>query len=284
MLARLKAYAWHMELARKFGTTFADRVAALRTLNSLESAARKRASDEELTVDILGHPMRGFDPAVMRGLFHAVFIAEEYRFKSEIADPVIIDCGANIGFSVLYFKRLYPEARIHAFEPNPDAFRLLKENVEANELDHVLAHQAALSDHDGETTFYDDRSGGMLRGSVRANRGGGKPVSVEARRLSTLLATLDRADVVKVDVEGGEWDILADLRTTGTLAMPRGYIIEYHHQMPGDSPRLSEFLTPFEEAGYRYQVKASGRDPQAFQDILIHLARDPHNQLHEGSR
>ena len=205
MLNRLRIYARHTSLASKFGTTFASRIASLRTLNRLESATRTWSGDEELTVDILGHPMRGFDPWAMKLLFHELFLGHEYRFVSDVPDPVIIDCGANIGFSVLYFKGLYAAAHIYAYEPHPHAFRLLERNVEANGLDHVYARRAALSDRDGEAALYVHRNHGSPRHSLDARRGGPQRVTVEAQRLSTLLTTLDRVDVVKMDVEGAEW-------------------------------------------------------------------------------
>jgi FkbM family methyltransferase len=43
--------------------------------------------------------------------------------------PVIIDCGGNIGLSVLYFKYLFPNSVITVFEPSPPVFEILKENI-----------------------------------------------------------------------------------------------------------------------------------------------------------
>jgi predicted O-methyltransferase YrrM len=56
--------------------------------------------------------------------------AKIYRFNSLITKPLILDCGANVGVSVLYFKRLYPDAEIIAFEPDEDVFAILKQNYE----------------------------------------------------------------------------------------------------------------------------------------------------------
>ena len=64
-----------------------------------------------------------------------------------------------------------------------------------------------------------------------ADRGGTSELKVKATRLSNLIASLDRVDAVKIDVEGAEWHILKDLQQSGTLAKPMRYLIEYHHQM-----------------------------------------------------
>src|ERR1700693_4874079 len=55
-------------------------------------------------------------------LFEEIFIRQDYIFVSRRPDPLIIDCGSNIGMSILYFKRRYPKARIIGFEPDPATF------------------------------------------------------------------------------------------------------------------------------------------------------------------
>ncbi len=57
--------------------------------------------------------------------FDEIITQEIYRFKADTDAPLILDCGANIGLSALYFQRLYPKARIMAFEPDTHNFELL---------------------------------------------------------------------------------------------------------------------------------------------------------------
>jgi FkbM family methyltransferase len=259
--------------SHRFGSTSRERVAAWRTLAALDAAMRHEKIGEEVTVAILGHPMRGFSPRTLAYLFNEVFLADEYRFPSDTPDPLIVDCGANIGFSVLYFKRLFPAARIHAFEANPHAVRLLRENIRKNGLTGVDTRWEALADKEGELSFFIGDDPGTLLGSVRQDRGGMNETRVPAVRLSTTLAALPRVDLVKIDVEGAEWPILDDLVRSDTLAKPARYIIEYHHQIAGEAPRFSAFLTPFERCGFRYHLRAGIRDPRQFQDVLVHLVR-----------
>jgi FkbM family methyltransferase len=210
----------------------------------------------------------------MRHLFDEVFLSRDYAFPSSVSDPVIIDGGAHIGFSVMFFKQMYPAARIVAFEPNPEAFRLLQHNVSANRLECVVLRAAALSDKEGEIPFFLASDAASLVASTRAERGGSQRLTVKSERLSRTLESLDRVDLVKLDAEGGEFAILHDLIATGTLAKPRRYIIEYHHQIGGETPRFSEFLAPFERAGFKYQVAARiAPEPDSFQDVLVHFVR-----------
>jgi hypothetical protein len=58
-----------------------------------------------------------------------IYIDECYKFKAPNQEPRIIDCGANVGLSVFYFKHLYPLAKIQAFEADPVICGALRTNV-----------------------------------------------------------------------------------------------------------------------------------------------------------
>ena len=60
--------------------------------------------------------------------FKDIFVEEIYNFTSENNFPVIIDCGANIGTSCIYYKKIYPDSKIYAFEADSKIFDILKEN------------------------------------------------------------------------------------------------------------------------------------------------------------
>ena len=70
-----------------------------------------------------------FDVESFLHMRNEIFEKEIYRFSSDIENPKIIDCGANIGLSAIYFNRLYPKAEITAFEAEPAIFKTLKKNV-----------------------------------------------------------------------------------------------------------------------------------------------------------
>jgi FkbM family methyltransferase len=186
---------------------------------------------------------------------------------------VIIDCGSNIGISVLYFKILYPAARITAFEPDPAAFAKLRDNVTQNSLSDVTLHNCALSDRDGEAEFYrsDEKS---LRMSLHPLRSGGERITVVARRLSSFVN--EDVDLLKVDVEGAEPALMQDLADAGKLRLIKQIHMEYHHHIDGDVDRLSPLLKLLEDADFGYQISAEcsrrGR-PRLFQDISIYCYR-----------
>jgi len=69
------------------------------------------------------------DSASLLFIYDEIFNKQIYNFKTDRKSPVIIDAGANIGLSVIYFKLKFPEAQITAFEPDEEVFSVLKNNM-----------------------------------------------------------------------------------------------------------------------------------------------------------
>lgn len=51
-----------------------------------------------------------------------IYIDQEYKVEMPIIPRVIIDIGSNVGYSVLYWKSIFPQSVVHAYEPDPDTF------------------------------------------------------------------------------------------------------------------------------------------------------------------
>ena len=203
-------------------------------------------------------------------LFDEIFIGNEYYFESNDKNPLIIDCGANIGFATLFFKKLYPNAKVICFEANPYAFELLKLNAEQNNFTNMELYNEALSDKEGDISFFIGHKE-TLHGSLSSERGGEEKINCKAVLLSNYIKQYDKIDFIKIDVEGAEWLILDDLVTTGAIKKVNQFIIEYHHKMSSEPSRLSSFLKIMEENGFEYNIKADYFSKGDFQDILIHF-------------
>ena len=160
---------------------------------------------------------------------------------------------------MLFFKRLYPKARIVAFEPDPTAFALLKKNVEINELADVQLNNLALSSEDGEIAFYRSANKfGSLMMSTFVGRQPGEPTRVLAKRLSPFIT--DPIDLLKMDIEGAERLVLPELSASGKLSLIKQMHIEYHHHIVPSDDRLSETLKLLEDNGFGYQLKGERVD------------------------
>ncbi|ADZ71270.1 FkbM family methyltransferase [Polymorphum gilvum] len=118
-------------------------------------------------------------------------------------DYVFADIGANIGYTALLMARLFPRATVHAFEPGPTVFPLLRHNVEGA---RVVPVNAAVSSRSGTVAFVENSAYGHM---VPQAAGGSTPmVSMADYAARTGIA---RFDFVKIDVEGFELDVFRGL-------------------------------------------------------------------------
>lgn len=124
---------------------------------------------------------------------------------------VVLDIGANCGAFSVHAARAYPDAQVHAFEPAEEPFTYLERNAAG--LPNVSAHRIGLHDHDAQLPFF--RADESINGSVlrRDEIATGEMETVEVREAAGWLADqgLDRADIVKLDVEGCELEVLRSL-------------------------------------------------------------------------
>lgn len=244
-----------------------------KTWLGLAFPGRRGAADN--TADIAGYTVKYCTRETLIYLFRGIFMNQEYRFTSSRQNPFIIDCGSNIGMSVLYFKLMYPMSSVLAFEPDEDAFACLEANISVNGLDSVEINKKALSKSAGEIDFfYYPDNPGALSMSLSSRRTPGISRKAEAVRLSGFLCR--EVDFLKMDIEGAETEVIEELYAAKKLRLIEQMAIEYHHQIPGAAPRLSKMLVLLESAGFGYQVGAALErpfEPGRFQDIIIYAYR-----------
>ena len=199
----------------------------------------------------LGYTVRINDGPNFFVLYHDVVLREVYRFTACRPNPVILDCGSNIGMSILYFKHLYPQARIIAFEPDPGIVGYLHENMKTNGQTDVRVVQAAIGGQAGTLTFYSDGKYGSCLAHLSSELipEGWTKHEVPCVRLSDYLN--EPVDFLKMNIEGAEWEALADCGER--LRQIREMAIEYHH-LPGVPRTLHRILSLLDELGFDYTV------------------------------
>lgn len=182
-----------------------------------------------------------------------IFCEGEYDFPELSSVKTIVDIGSNLGLSVLYFKSLNSNLVIHAFEPSPYVFPVLKKNLSG--LSNIYLHNKALGDEMGNVRMQFN-PGRSESGSVY-NRGASfKGCWVEMESLAGFLTELDStADVIKFDIEGAEYNMFSSFFSTfESKDLPRLCIGEFHGDLSGQS--VSEFAQLFEKNGYVVQTKS----------------------------
>ncbi|KAA9332266.1 FkbM family methyltransferase [Hymenobacter busanensis] len=180
-----------------------------------------------------------------------IFVDEVYRFESKNSSPFIIDCGANIGLSVIYFKKRFPNSRILAFEADNNIYNTCVSNVSAFSNENVEIVNAAVWTSDGEIVFASDNSlGGAIANSGAQEHEGITYQKVQSIQLKKYLN--QKVDFLKIDIEGVEDLVLADC--DDMLINVDKIFIEYHSK-PGKKQNLDQILCLLTKYGFRYYIK-----------------------------
>lgn len=187
-----------------------------------------------------------------------IFAHHEYYFETENDNPapLIFDVGANIGLATIYFKELYPQARIIAFEPLPQNVELLEENVAQNNLSDVEILPVALgAKTDKQLIYYDEENEWLSTASLREKGWTGQEnvisQEVEVARLSSFM--IEPIDLLKIDVEGYEEQILFECEDK--LSLVKTLIFEWHPHPQQSWLRLRKML---EKQGFTIKLFSQG--------------------------
>ncbi len=177
------------------------------------------------------------------------FADQRMKFNTSNGAPVIIDCGANVGVSVLYYHSLYPPAKVVCFEPDPAVFACLRKNLQANGITDVDCREEAVWVHDEGVSFGSEGAdGGSIMRSTNA-------VTLPSVRLKTVLEDHASIDLLKIDIEGAETEVLVD--SAEALQRVKYLYVEYH-SFPDKPQELHRLLTVLADQGFRYYVERIG--------------------------
>lgn len=150
-------------------------------------------------------------------------------------DKVVFDIGANEGYYILKMKENNPKLRIVAVEPVPSTFKILKLNVKSNKLKDVILVNKALTSKKGKISFQIVPEVTVVGGLDIAMQKRPwldnkriRKISVESDTLINLCQELkiDHIDILKLDVEGSEYDILKS--SSKMLKNIKKIVIEWH--------------------------------------------------------
>ena len=166
----------------------------------------------------------------------------------------VLDIGANVGVTALYFSQIFPNARIYAFEPAPDNFAVLAKNV-AN-CDRIRAFNFGLGANDATLELYASDNpvnfGGYSLHAAGSDTS--RKVSIQVRSVKSVLQEIavESVDVIKIDTEGAEWDILT--------AFPEPVVRSAKYitgELHGNKDfALLEYLSPWFDVGMRKKLSS----------------------------
>ncbi|WP_295124105.1 FkbM family methyltransferase [uncultured Chitinophaga sp.] len=175
-----------------------------------------------------------------------LFFKEIYKTNFAVPAPYIIDCGAHIGLSVVYFKTQYPQSAVVAFEPDASNFELLKKNVASMQLSNVDLRQEAVWIEDKTLQF---SSEGSMSSRIGEPAHKAKTIDVKAIRLYDMLAK--KVDLLKIDIEGAEYPVMKDIEPR--LENVDRLFLEYHGRFE-ENNKLQELLEMLTRNGFYYTL------------------------------
>ncbi len=185
--------------------------------------------------------------------YREIFLDESYKFISNKTEPIIIDCGTNIGMSILYYKQLFIDSKIYCFEADQSIATILSQNVKENNLQNVEIIPKAAWIHNNGVNFNSDGADG---GNI--SNDGDKIDSVD---FNEFLGKIDSIDFIKIDIEGAEKILIP--HCIDNLTKCKNIFIEYHTKWP-ETQNLSTILSEFEKRGYKYFIKNENKRESPF--------------------
>lgn len=180
------------------------------------------------------------DPAVVIGELVSSFALQQYRYAPHVdvtTEDVFIDCGSYIGDTVLW--ALQKGAQVHAFEPIPETFKLLKHNLQQNGFSPEHCHNFGVSSQNQEVVFkvpHDRADSSFLPFANKTPYQQGLEINVGTVDVPVRCVSLDsylseqgiKPSFIKMDIEGTELDALHGAAQTIQQHRPKLAICLYH--------------------------------------------------------
>ena len=185
-------------------------------------------------------------------LLYHIFVEGEYNIKpAKDHDKIkfIIDAGANVGFTAVYFANKFPEARIIAIEPEESNFRLLQKNTAS--YPNIRCIKAGLWNSTTKLRITNLQKDSKWGFQVEETNHDG-PDTCQAISISQILSEekAKEIDIAKIDIEGSEKELFE--KNTQWLSKTNLMVIEFHDRMkPGCSKSFWEAVKGMKFHKYR---------------------------------
>lgn len=206
------------------------------------------------------------DVASFLSMYEEIFLNRIYEVKAE--KPRILDLGANIGLSVIWFKENFPKSEILAIEADPNIYQYLMDNTSG--LDGVSIKNIAAWDEDGELSFYSEGAdGGRIEQAAELSPT--KTVKVASVDIRRILKENGPFDFIKMDIEGAEARVLPACR--GYLQETRYVFCEYH-STESEKQHFAELVSFLKDEGFRLHIQSVNTSGQPFMTRRINAGFD----------
>jgi FkbM family methyltransferase len=156
----------------------------------------------------------------------------------------VIDIGGHVGTFSVRLTQLHPKATVTAYEPSATTAAYYRRNVQQNGVaDRATVVQRALAATSGHAIFDDNGAGSGLNGLLATRAGGASGLSTDVETISfdDAVAAAGAVDLVKIDCEGGEYDLVLGSSPASWATVQR--VVIEHHPVAGHGwPELREYF------------------------------------------
>ena len=218
------------------------------------------------TTKFQGRTIHIVDAATFLEGVDEIFHKSIYEFRSSKSKPYIIDCGANIGLSTIYFKQAYPDSKLVSFEPDPLIFECLQKNIANYSFDNISLFNKAVWSSETSLSFQCE---GGYSGRIAKKGDLDNLTKVQTVRLGDFLN--EDVEFVKLDIEGAETAVVKDCGDL--LKNVRTMFVEYHSHI-NEEQDFHELLKVLSDVGFRYQIKEAYTSPKPFLQRSLMLGMD----------
>ncbi|MCW5959745.1 MAG: FkbM family methyltransferase [Pyrinomonadaceae bacterium] len=189
-------------------------------------------------------------------VFREIFLVSEYDLIYPKGVEVVVDAGANIGASTIWFAKKFPHAKIIAIEPDKNNFSVLRSNVK--DLDNVIPLNKGLWSTNQKLNVNSRKNFGEWAKFTSPDAGGDEN-SIDGISIDQLIEdfAIEKIDVFKIDIEGAEKEIFKESKWVEKVNL---LIIETHDWLEKgcskavfDALRERKFSTSF--AGEKFVIQ-----------------------------
>jgi FkbM family methyltransferase len=181
-------------------------------------------------------------------VFEEIFIDKIYKFNFKVSDsPIIIDAGANVSYTALFFLKMFPKAKIFCIEPNIENSRLLKQNL--NGYRNITLINKGLWNTNVHLKFESMEASSWAFQVIECNE---NESQCEAISINQIIEEykLDKIDILKMDIEGSEKEVFEN--NNNWINITHQIIIEIHENMHKGAEDAVFSLTNSHDFEYKF--------------------------------
>lgn len=197
----------------------------------------------------------------LEGIYEEIVMIKEIFLEkcyavNETEPKAVIDLGANIGISTVFFAASFPDANIAAVEPDPHNFKRLEENI--RDFKNVKILNCAVCGHSGSVEFFVN-SEKIISSSVFKRQLNQKAVQVKSITIYDLLKEINFSGggILKFDIEGAEYDAFKNFNFSAIDVI----LAELHPDLMGK--KAEEFIELL-LGGFIYNLKSARKNNRFF--------------------